>query len=93
MIVGTCIIDLEITDSDSLKDKRQVVRSLIERIRSRFPVSIAQLDDHDLWQSATLGVAVVANKTAFANQVLNKVLDHVESDPRVVVVGCQMEML
>jgi hypothetical protein len=93
MIVGTCIIDLEITDANSLKDKRQVVRSLIERIRNRFLVSVAQLDDHDLWQNATIGVAVVSNKAASAHQVLNKLLDYVESDPRVVVVGCQMEML
>jgi hypothetical protein len=93
MVIGTCIIDLEITDSDSLKDKRQVVKSLMERVRHRFPVSVAQLDDHDLWHSATLGIAVVANQTTYANQVLNKLLDYVESDPRVMVVACQMEML
>lgn len=93
MVVGTCIIDLEITDSDSLKDKRQVVKSLMERVRHRFPVSVAQLDDHDLWRSATLGVAVVANQTTYAHQVLNKLLDYVESDPRVLVVACRMEML
>lgn len=93
MTVGLCTVELLITDSDSLKDKRQVVKSLKDRIRNRFNVSVAELDGHETWQSSTLGFACIGNGRAIVEQTLNKVLDHVEGEPRAMVVRCDMEML
>ena len=93
LIVGICTLELHISDSNSLKDKRQVVRSLLDRVHNEFNVSAAQLDRHDRWTQATLGVACVGNATRHVNAVLNSVLDFVESEPRVEVADCQMEML
>lgn len=59
MILGVCTFDLHIADSGSLKSKRQVLRSVKDRIRSRFNVSVAEVEDHDLWQLGTLGVACI----------------------------------
>ena len=93
LIIGICTLELDLNDSHSLKDKRQVVRSVLDRARGRFNVSIAQLDQHDLWQHATIGIACVGNERQYVNTVLNKVLELLESEPRVEVTGCQMEML
>jgi len=93
MIVGLCTVELEICDANSLKDKRQVLQSLLTRLRNRFNISIAQLDTHDLWNSAALGIACVSNEAVQTGRVLKKVLDAIEREPRVVVLGCQREML
>jgi uncharacterized protein YlxP (DUF503 family) len=93
MIVGLCEIELSIPESHSLKDKRQILRSLLERLRNQFNVSIAEVDRMDSWQRATVGVASVSNETKHSVQVLNKVMDAIRSNPRVVVVDYSIETL
>jgi len=92
MVVGTAEIQIHIPQSRSLKDKRQVLRSLKERVRSRFNVSIAEVDHQDLWQRAALGVATVATDAVFAQQVLSEVLRMVEAEGRLAVLDVQVEM-
>ena len=70
MVVGTCKITLHIPESHTLKDKRQVLRSLMSRVRQTFEVSIAEVDNLDRWQAATLGVAVVSNDARHADEVI-----------------------
>ena len=93
MIVGTLRLGLFIGGSASLKERRRVVKSLKDRIRSRYNVSVADVGDQDLWQSATLGVAVVASDTRFAHEVLSKVAGIVESDPRVEIIDRRTDVL
>jgi len=93
MRIGTLTLVLYLAEGSSLKDKRQVVKSLVETTRQRFNVSIAEVDDHDLWRRATLGVACVSNDAAHANRVLDKVLDHIESNPAVSVGEVSLEIL
>ena len=92
MTVGTLKIVLRIRESHSLKSRRRVIRSLKDRIKSRFNVSVADVGDQDLWQQAVLGVAVVASDGRFANEVLSKVSNLVVSDPRVEVLEQRMEI-
>lgn len=92
MRVGTLIVALYLSEGSSLKDKRQVVKSVVERIRQKFNVSIAEVDDLDLWQKATLGIAVVSNDGQHANRVLDKVLDHLESFPEFSVGEVELEI-
>lgn len=91
--LGLCTIDLSVPESNSLKDKRQIVKSLVENLRNRFNVSAAEVEDLDKWRSATLAVAVVSNDARFSGQVLNKVMDFVRSNPRVSVMDYQIEEL
>ena len=93
MHIGVLTLHLSIDGADSLKDKRQAVRSLIQHLRNKFNVSVAEVDDLDVWRRATVGVAVVSNEVPFANQVLSKVVDHVENDWRVVLDDCGIEFL
>ena len=93
MHIGACVVTLHLEASRSLKDKRQVIRSLMERTRLKFNVAIAEVDDLDLWQRATLGITTVSNDSAHANRVLDKVLDHLESHPEFTIGAVNLEML
>ncbi|MCX5729024.1 MAG: DUF503 domain-containing protein [Nitrospirae bacterium] len=62
IIVGLCTVELFIPESQSLKDKRQVLLSLKDRLREKFNLSVAEVDGQDLWQKAVLGLACVANE-------------------------------
>ncbi len=80
MVVGVCTLELEIPASQSLKDKRHVVRSVIARVRqaSRFNVSIAEVDSLNSWQRATLGIVCVSSDEKYAHGLLEKVIDNIE---------------
>jgi len=93
MHIGTLTITLYLHAAESLKDKRSVVKSLIETTRKKFNVSIAEVDDLDKWRKATIGVACVANDVQYLNRVLDKVLDTMESNPEVEVSETALELL
>ena len=91
--IGTGTIELEVTDAITLKDKRQVVKSLLDRLRDRFNISAAEVDHLNSPRFATLALAAVANEHARVHQVLEQAVDLVESEPRAVVLGYDIEML
>jgi uncharacterized protein len=72
MVVGVLRLTLYIQGASSLKDKRQVVRKVVDRLRSRFNVAVAEVGDNDVWQRAVIGIAAVANDRSFVNEVLDK---------------------
>ena len=71
--VGVIILELRLDESHSLKDKRHFVKSLKDRLRSRFNVSVAEIDYQDLWQRGLIAVATVSSDQARAEQVLQSV--------------------
>lgn len=92
-MIGVLTAELSIGGANSLKDKRQVVKSLLAHLRSEFNISAAEVANHDIWRQATIGIAVVATDGSFANAVLDKVVDHIERDPRADLGHYEMEML
>ena len=93
MVIGVLQMHLAIRDAMSLKDKRQIVKSLRDRIRNDFNVSASEVDALDLRQTAVLGVAVATNDRAFADQVLAKVVDLVRRSPGAELVKYETEIL
>jgi uncharacterized protein YlxP (DUF503 family) len=77
MNLGVCRIKLRFPENQSLKGKRQILNSLITRVRNKYNVAIAEVDEQDLWQLATLGVAFVSNSAQHADEVLAKVVEFV----------------
>lgn len=71
MVVGIVRIELFIPGSQSLKDKRQVIRSLKDRLRERLHAAVAEVDHHELWQRAALGLAVVGADGGQVHELLN----------------------
>lgn len=73
---------LHLPDSASLKDKRQVSRSLIARIRNTFNVAVAEVEDQELWQRLTLAICCISADPAHANEMISKVVEFVEDSRR-----------
>ncbi len=95
MVVGICHMGLLIHDSRSLKAKRQVLKKVVEKVKNRFNVSVAEVGSQDLWQRAELGFAAVGNDRAVINSVLDKVINFVEelhiveiTDHDIEVINC-----
>ena len=82
MYVGVCRIMLHLPDSGSLKDERQVARSLSARIRNKFNVAVAEVEDQELRQRLTLAVCCVSTDPAHANEMISKVVAFVEESRR-----------
>ena len=92
-IVGLCTVELFIADSQSLKDKRQVLLSLKGRLRQKFNLSVAEIEAQDLWQKAVLALACVANDSRHVNQMLDQALNLVRSQTVVEIVQSRIELL
>jgi uncharacterized protein YlxP (DUF503 family) len=84
---------LEIPGARSLKDKRQVVRSFKERVKSRLAVSIAEVDHHDKLQRATFGVAVVSGDAAMCEEMLGRVTSMAGTLPDAILADRASEMI
>jgi len=77
MFVGILRLTLHLPAPGSLKSKRHLLRSALDRVRARFNVAAAEVGENDLWQRSVVGVAAVGNDSAFVNEVLDKVADFV----------------
>ena len=82
MNVAVCRVTLRLAENHSLKGKRRVVRSAIERVRSRFNVSISEVGEQDLWQTAVLGITTVNSDATHAEETINRVVSLIEMTVR-----------
>lgn len=92
MIVGVLHIQLSLPGAGSLKDKRRLLTSLLDRLHNQFNVAAAEVDQQDTWRRAELAVACVSSEGRHANQVLTRVMAEVERATELVVVGYEMEL-
>ncbi len=93
MFIGILKLTLYIPESGSLKDKRRVLRSLKDRLKNKFNVSVAEVDHHDLWQKATVAVALVTRDRRHADESLQKILNKVESWGLAEIIDISTEIL
>ena len=91
--VALGLLELHLPDVGSLKGKRQIVKSLKEKVKNRFDVSIAEVDHLDSWQRSTLAVACVSHDSRHANEVVDKVMDFMEANAAGYVIDRSVEML
>ncbi len=93
MIVGVCTFELFLPGKGSLKEKRRVLSSLKERLKNRFNLSVAEIDDQDLWQKAVIGMACVGNEKKHVQQVLDKAMNLVHGVPLIEVTDFRIEFV
>ncbi|MEE8597984.1 MAG: DUF503 domain-containing protein [Dehalococcoidales bacterium] len=94
MNVGVCRVSLRLPENLSLKGKRRVLKAVITRVKNKFNVSMAEVDDHELWQLATLGICCVSNDGRYTNEVLSNVVDFiVNSRFDVEILDYEIEIL
>jgi uncharacterized protein len=93
MPVGLLTLELHIAEAQSLKDKRQVLRSLKDRLRAQFNVAVAELDFMDTWQRSVVGVVTVSNEEQHVEETLQKVLAEADRILGPLVVGPAVDIL
>ena len=92
MVVGTLLIEFRLFDNRSLKGKRKVVRSMVDRVKSRFNVSIAEVGSNDKWQKIELGLSTEGNDKRHVDSSLNHILGYVDSLCLAQIVQTKMEI-
>jgi len=94
MNVGVCRVSLRLPENQSLKGKRRVLKSITTRVRNKFNVSVAEVDDNNLWQRVTLGICCVSNDNRYNNEVLSKVVDFIaDSRFEIEMLDYEIEIL
>ena len=93
MVVGTLKIEFRLIDNRSLKGKRKIVRSMVDKVKSRFNVSIAEVGSNDKWQKIELGVSTVGNDRRHVDSSLNHVFDFIDSLYLAQIVNSEMEII
>jgi uncharacterized protein len=84
-------MELHIPTANSLKAKRQVIKSLVQRLRNKFNVSVSEVGFQDLWQRAELGMAVICHNGAGADSIMEKIFTFVEEESRVAIISSRVE--
>lgn len=93
MVVGILKVVLSIDSAFSLKEKRQIVRSIIERIKTKFNASAAEVGLNDKWKSAIIGVACVSNEASHADSMMANIVNFIENDGRAFVTDYTTETI
>lgn len=92
MVVGTLKIEFLLSDNRSLKGKRKIVRSMVDKVRNKFNMSIAEVGSNDRWQKIELGVSAIGNDRKHIDSSLNSVLRFLDSLCLAQIVDTEMEI-
>lgn len=94
MVIGVCQITLHLPECHSLKEKRQIVKSMMARVHNQFEVAVAEVENNDLWQIATLGMSCVSNSSQHASEVLERVQNYIEETrPDLIISNVETEII
>jgi len=93
MPVGLLTLELHIPDAQSLKDKRQILRSLKDKLRGHFNVAVAELEHQDIWQRSVVGVATLSNEEHHVEESLQRVLEEADRILGPVLISHAVEII
>ena len=93
MIIGSCKVSLRADWVGSLKEKRAVIKSLTSRVKNKFNVSVAEVENQDLHKEITIGFACVTNETRHAQSILQNVLDFIENNTEAEITDVETEII
>jgi uncharacterized protein YlxP (DUF503 family) len=93
MIVGVAVVEVHVHDSQSLKAKRGVVRSILGRLRSRFNVSVGEVGGQGTWQRATIGMSMTGSDEVSLRRALTKAIEFVEETHLAEVIASDLEII
>jgi len=92
LIVGVLEVEIFFNGVSSLKEKRRILKSIIDKIKNRFNISIAETDKQEVWQLAKIGIAFVGNEKNYVSQMLASVERYMEDMGKAELVNVQMEL-
>ena len=91
MVVGLLQVEVHLPQSQSLKDKRAVLRSLKDQLRGRFNIAVAEVEANEKWQRATLGISTLGESRVFVERLLRDVTDWLRETQLVAVIRIDQE--
>jgi uncharacterized protein len=91
MRVAISVVEVHIPAANSLKGKRRVLKSLIQRLRNRFNISVSEIGLQDLWQRAELGLAVVCYNGAGADRIMEQIFSFIEAENEIEIISIKTE--
>lgn len=93
MLVATCVIKLQLDSVFSLKEKRRIIKSIMARLTQQFNVAVAEVDAHDIWQTAVIALATVGTEAAYLHAVLQQAVNWIEKNrPDVPMTHYEIEL-
>lgn len=92
-MIGCCTVEIRIPMSNSLKDKRGVIKSMTERLRNQFNIAVAEIDKNDNLKLATIGLVTISNDSRYIDQLLSKVVKFIEDFREVQLVDYSIEFI
>jgi hypothetical protein len=93
MTVGVALVSFRLHEIRSLKEKRRIVKSLVEKSRSRFNVAVAEVADQDAYQKASIGIAVIGNDGRVLNSLLDRIIDFMDALGLADLVSREIELI
>ncbi|MGC9194583.1 MAG: DUF503 domain-containing protein [Syntrophobacteraceae bacterium] len=93
MTVGVALVVFRLHEIHSLKDKRRIVKSLVEKSRNRFNVSVAEVGDQDVYERASIGIAAIGNDGRVLNSLLDRIVDFMDSLALAELISREMELI
>lgn len=93
MVIGVCKIVLSIDEAFSLKEKRHIIKSITERLRSRFNAAVAEVGLNDKWKNSIIGISCISNEAGHADSMMANIVNFVENDGRAVMIDYSTELI
>ncbi len=94
MIIAACTITLQLDEIFSLKEKRRILKSILNRLPQKFNVAVAEVDHHDVWGTAVIGLVTVGNDAAHLHSQLQKAVSWLEQQrPDVPIADYEIEIM
>ncbi|MDQ2087166.1 DUF503 domain-containing protein [Herbivorax sp. ANBcel31] len=93
MVIGVCKVILNIDEAFSLKEKRQIVRSIVEKLKTKFNASVAEVELNDVWKKAVIGISCTSNKSSHADSMMANMVNFIENDGRAVLFDYSTEII
>ncbi|ACK42488.1 MULTISPECIES: DUF503 domain-containing protein [Dictyoglomus] len=93
MLIGVCRVIISIPDSFSLKEKRKVKRSIVDRVRAKFNVSIAEVDSQEIWNELVLGISMVSTESKHIYEVMSEIIKLIEEQKEAELIDYEIDIL
>ncbi len=93
MVIGACKVTLRLHEITSLKDKRSIVKKIVERMKNKFNATVAEVGSNDVLNLAEIGIAVTGNDRSFINSVIDKMIDFIEGMFLAEIIDTEMELI
>ena len=93
MKVGCCSIKFFLHGNNSLKGKRRIVKSIKDRVRNKFNISIAEIGDQDVWQNLHIGIVAVGSDHKYLDGLMSKIVESIDKMNLAEITDCQFETI